>query len=147
MTDYKLRHYHFKDTKVSKKVQNYFRNLEIKITESINIMRIDEDVILTKGNVEKHTDNTVKGKDTIMLIINSDGGYIFRYPTCDITLRTGDIIRFNGNEMHSLTAMNRESHFCAIIWDVPLNTSLDDLIYEFNDRVKELESKFIKKIK
>lgn len=135
-----LAQYHISsEIKISKKVKDHFKSIDFKPTESINVMRIGEDIILTNGEVEKHTDNTVNGKDTIMLIINADGNCIFQHHQSKITLRSGDIIRFDGNKEHSLYFLrNKDSLFSAIIWDVKLSDGIDDLIYDFKVRLKEL---------
>ena len=136
---YKLLHCLFEELKISRRIQEHFRKMPVSVTETINVMRVGEDIILADGPVEKHTDNTVSGKDTIMLVLVADGGIQFDYPCCSISLRTGDIIRFNGNEQHALTRLNKDCKFCAIIWDINLKTSINDLISDFVNRLKELD--------
>ncbi len=140
----KLLHYRSSEIKVSKKLQEYFKKIDVIISETINIMRIGEDIVITNGQVEKHTDNTVNGKETIMFVINSEGGYVFEHEDRNVKIKTGDIIRFDGNKLHGLkTDEKNKCSFCAIIWDIKKEVGIDDLIWEFDNRIKELKKEFV----
>ena len=140
----KVYHYDFKEINVTSKIKHYMRSLVLSNLESINIMRLGEDIVLSDGRVPSHTDGTVKGKDTIMLVLTADNGFTFTHESCDISIKTGDIVRFNGNQMHSIYCNKQTGRFSAIIWDVKLDVGIDDLLFDFQNRLKEL-NKQIKK--
>ena len=133
----KVYHWIFKEIKINKKLKDYFRLLPMKYTESIDIMRIGEDVIVTDTKVNLHTDNTTLSKDTVMLVMDADR-HVFIHENCEITIQAGSVIRFDGNKKHGLYQMVQKSIFSAIIWDVPIYLSIDDLLFDFQDRLKQL---------
>lgn len=73
-----------------------------------------------------------------MLVLTADNGYTFIHEYCDIVIKPGDIIRFNGNRLHGLSCHKQKGRFSAIIWDVKLNIGIDDLLFDFVIRLKEL---------
>jgi len=135
----KVYQWRFRDIVIPKKLKEYYRNVKLSNLESINIMRIGEDLVLSDGYVPLHTDGTVKGKDTVMLVLVADGGLSFNHEFCEMVIQSGDIIRFDGNKLHGLYQHNRiGSRFVAIVWDVPETLGCDDICFDFQKRLKEL---------
>ena len=105
-----------------------------------------EDIFITRGDVKKHKDPTEDGKVTVVCILYEEGGYSLRceQPLLDdypyrISLPTGTIVRFDARYLHELgfihTVINK---FAAIIWDVPMDKSMEDIKREFLERIDEL---------
>lgn len=125
---------------LSKSITDYFESIELNQLESINTMRMGEDIVLSDGHVPLHTDGTERGKDTVMLIICAIGGFVFNHESGDTTIHSGDLIRFNGNKLHGLTPYGLRNRFCAIIWDIPIEyDDIDKIRDEMKVRVSQLE--------
>jgi hypothetical protein len=143
MTD-KVYQYDFKEVVITDVLKRHLRIIELKDLESIKIMRIGEDLVLADGRVPSHTDGTIEGKDTIMLIILADNGYSFNHENCYISIKSGDIVRFNGNRLHGLNCDNIKGRFAAIIWDVPITAGIDDLLFDLKKRLGVLNKEAAK---
>lgn len=126
-------------------LQDYMLNIKLENLESINTMRLGEDVILSGNIVPMHTDGTVEGKETIMLVLLSYGGFIFHHECGDTTIHAGDIIRFDGNKLHGLTSIRENARFSAIIWDIPIGSELLDVFDDLKRRAIDLNEQLLRK--
>lgn len=127
---------------IPQKIQDYFRSLPQTKKDELALTRYGEDIWFTDYQVPIHTDNTEAGKNTVILVLINDASrqvWIDQYG--NVAAFPGYQIRFDGNREHGLLGGPEgrcRDRFAAIIWDVPIDKSNNDIYKEMQERLDQL---------
>lgn len=125
--------------RVSSGLKNYLRCQSSDTEAELGLTQLGPDIWFTDKFVEKHTDNTTPGKNTIFCVLLNDASATFVIDGSEINLSVGKIVRFDGNKEHSVS-IERKGRTAFIIWDIPIEISNEKIIKELLERVEELNN-------
>jgi hypothetical protein len=110
----------------------------------MSLTKVGEDIWFTDVNVPAHTDNTKKGHDTVLFVIQNDRNASFGINGKEEFLNGGKIIRFNGHLEHYACGY-KSGRMSFIIWDVPTSKKDKDCVREIEERIIELNELYKEK--
>ena len=118
----------------------YLKTL-VKDSEPGQLVQLLPDVWRCSGNVEKHTDNTESGKDSIFCVLDSRGIYTFYQDSSEspIEIDIGTIVRHDGRIPH-YAETSPNGYLIVLIWDIPVEMPVDEPnIFFMNEIIKRVE--------
>lgn len=112
----------------------------VKDSEPGQLAQLLPDVWYCNGDVEKHTDNTETGKDSIFCVLDSKGIYTFTNDSqASIEIPIGTIVRHDGRIPHSAKSSDK-GYLIVLIWDIPIEMPVDEPdIFFMNEIIKRVE--------
>lgn len=118
-------------------IKEYLRQLEHNPNSELLLTPLSSDIWFTDYDVEEHTDNTEKGKDTVICVLLNDAKADFYHGNKKYELYEGKIIRFDGNIKHCLTC-KQKGRSAFLIWDVPVDKQMEECEIEIHERLSEI---------
>lgn len=130
--------------KIPESVKNYMRQLTLDPSEMISRAGSELDICYSDNDVPWHTDNDGSDKTMqvcVLICVNDGDRFFYHIDMSPTKIKPGTILMFDGSKEHAVLSAykDRPKRFAAIIWDVPILTTADQMEYELQYRINEIE--------